>query len=101
MKAVTTGDPLCARKSPATVSTWRRAARFAHSKPCAMTCKLVRRLIMTDPDPGQLRGIKVLVLFGGSHLFGQERANIEVMRTIREAGAKVHFITDKRHAGGE
>ena len=56
---------------------------------------------MTDPDPGQLRGIKVLVLFGGSHLFGQERANIEVMRTIREVGAKVRFITDKRHAGGE
>ena len=56
---------------------------------------------MTGPESGQLHGVRVLVIFGGSHLFGQERANIEVMRAIRENGAQVHFITDQRHAGGE
>src|ERR1700686_4808314 len=56
---------------------------------------------MSGPDPARLRGIKVLAPFGGTHLFGQERANIEVMRTIRDAGAEVRFITDKRYGGGE
>ena len=44
-----------------------------------------------------LRGVRVLVLFGGSHLFGQERANIEVIRTLRTMGAEARFITKSRH----
>jgi len=51
--------------------------------------------------PGDLSGIRVLVLFGGAHFYGQERANIEVMRTLRERGAEIFVITDERHAGGE
>ncbi|HEX8076599.1 MAG TPA: hypothetical protein VF511_02205, partial [Chthoniobacterales bacterium] len=47
-------------------------------------------------DRGPLDGVRVLVLFGGSSLFGQERANIEVMRTLRDSGAAVCFVTSSR-----
>ena len=52
--------------------------------------------VTNGADETDLRGTRVLVLMGGSHLFGQERANIEVMRTVRELGAEVHFITSSR-----
>lgn len=47
-------------------------------------------------ERGPLGGIRILVLFGGSNLFGQERANIEVMRTLNDAGASVCFVTSSR-----
>jgi glycosyltransferase involved in cell wall biosynthesis len=41
----------------------------------------------------RLDGIRVLVLFGGSDLFGQERANLEVFGSLCELGLKARFIT--------
>ena len=38
------------------------------------------------PNKPGLEQVRVVVLFGGSHLFGQERANLEVMRTLRDVG---------------
>jgi glycosyltransferase involved in cell wall biosynthesis len=43
-----------------------------------------------------LQGLRVLVLFGGSHLYGQERANLEVFRTLAPLGLKARFITSHR-----
>jgi glycosyltransferase involved in cell wall biosynthesis len=48
-----------------------------------------------------LTGVRILALFGGTHLFGQERANLEVMRTAKTMGAEVRLIVDERNAGGE
>lgn len=48
-----------------------------------------------------LGGVRILALFGGAHLFGQERANLEVMRTVNMAGAEVRLIVDERYVGGE
>lgn len=48
-----------------------------------------------------LNGVRILALFAGAHLFGQERANLEVMRTAKTLGAEVRLIVDERHAGGE
>ncbi len=47
------------------------------------------------PASGRLRldGLRVLVLFGGSDLFGQERGNLEVFRSLAELGLKARFIT--------
>jgi glycosyltransferase involved in cell wall biosynthesis len=44
----------------------------------------------------RLDDVRVLVLFGGGELFGQERANIEVFRTLREVGLKARFVTSSR-----
>ena len=41
----------------------------------------------------RLDNVRVLVLFGGSELFGQERANLEVFRSLSEIGIKTRFIT--------
>ncbi len=41
----------------------------------------------------RLNGVRVLVVFGGSGLFGHERANLEVFRNAVELGAKVRFLT--------
>ena len=43
-----------------------------------------------------LDGVRVLVLFGGSELFGQERANLEVFRSLRELGLRTRFITSRK-----
>ncbi|MCI5157709.1 MAG: glycosyltransferase family 1 protein [Candidatus Electrothrix sp. AUS1_2] len=41
--------------------------------------------------------LKILVLFGSIPLYGQERGNIEVLRTLQEsAGAEVLFVTHSR-----
>lgn len=40
--------------------------------------------------------LRVLVLFGGSELFGQERANIEVFRRLSELGLKARFVTSSK-----
>lgn len=53
------------------------------------------------PEASVLGGVRILALFGGAHLFGQERANLEVMRTVNKAGAEVRLIVDERYAGGE
>ena len=52
-------------------------------------------------DSPSLSGIRILALFGGAHLFGQERANLEVMRTVKTMGAEIRLIVDERYAGGE
>jgi glycosyltransferase involved in cell wall biosynthesis len=44
----------------------------------------------------RLDGVRVLVLFGGSELFGQERANIEVFRSLAGRGLKSRFITSSK-----
>jgi len=44
----------------------------------------------------RLDGFRVLVLFGGSELFGQERANIEVFRNLAELGLKARFVTSSK-----
>jgi glycosyltransferase involved in cell wall biosynthesis len=44
----------------------------------------------------QLDGVRVLVLFGGSHLYGQERANLEVFRSLAPLGLKARFLTSNR-----
>lgn len=46
-----------------------------------------------EPD---LRAIRVLVLFGGSDLFGQERANIEVFEAMAALGLKARFVIHGR-----
>ena len=47
------------------------------------------------PKP-DLRGVRVLVLFGGAYLFGQERANLEVFRSLAELGLEARFITHRK-----
>lgn len=47
----------------------------------------------------RLDGVRVLALFGGTKLFGQERANLEVFRNLAAMGAAVRVITTSR--GGE
>jgi glycosyltransferase involved in cell wall biosynthesis len=44
----------------------------------------------------RLDGMRVLVLFGGSEWFGQERANLEVFRQLSSQGLQVRFITSSR-----
>ncbi|MCL4789863.1 MAG: glycosyltransferase family 4 protein [Verrucomicrobia bacterium] len=44
----------------------------------------------------RLDGVRVLVLFGGSDLFGQERANIEVFRSLAPLGLKAKFIISSK-----
>jgi glycosyltransferase involved in cell wall biosynthesis len=44
----------------------------------------------------RLDDIRVLVLFGGSELFGQERANLEVFRALSEEGLKARFVTSSK-----
>ena len=41
----------------------------------------------------RLDGMRVLVLFGGTDWFGQERANLEVFRCLRELGLQARFVT--------
>jgi glycosyltransferase involved in cell wall biosynthesis len=53
----------------------------------------------TDAPTHRLDGVRVLALFGGTKLFGQERANIEVFRNLADMGAAVRVITTSR--GGE
>jgi glycosyltransferase involved in cell wall biosynthesis len=55
----------------------------------------------TSSEAAPLKGVRILALFGGAHLFGQERANLEVMRTVTDAGAELRVIVDERYAEGE
>jgi glycosyltransferase involved in cell wall biosynthesis len=48
---------------------------------------------------GRLEGARVLVLFGGSNLLGQERANIEVFDALGELGLKARFVVHRRFGG--
>ena len=48
-----------------------------------------------------LEEIRVLALFTGTHLFGHERANIEVFRTLKECGLKSRFLVDRRWSSRE
>jgi glycosyltransferase involved in cell wall biosynthesis len=61
----------------------------------------VDRSGIAQPTTSQLRldGVRVLVLFGGSELFGQERANLEVFRSLSELGLKARFITSDKWGG--
>jgi glycosyltransferase involved in cell wall biosynthesis len=43
-----------------------------------------------------LENIRVLVLFGGSELFGHERATIEIFRNLSQLGLKVRFVISSR-----
>jgi glycosyltransferase involved in cell wall biosynthesis len=43
-----------------------------------------------------LEGCRVLVLFGGDKVYGQERANLEVFRRMRELGLETRFVTSSR-----
>jgi glycosyltransferase involved in cell wall biosynthesis len=57
---------------------------------------------MANPaEPFPLRDFRVLVLFTGSRLFGHERANIEVFRTLKELGLNSRFIVDRRWSRAE
>src|SRR3979411_2557825 len=47
-------------------------------------------------DPQLLAGVRVLVLFGGGRLFGQERGNLEVFRNLTQLGLRARFITSSR-----
>lgn len=51
--------------------------------------------------PPRLDGVRVLVLFGGTRLFGQERGNIEAWRNLAAMGAKVRVITTSRADASE
>lgn len=55
----------------------------------------------TSSEAAPLKGVRILALFGGAHLFGQERANLEVMRTVVDAGAELRIIVDERYSEGE
>src|SRR6188508_2589998 len=44
----------------------------------------------------QLAHCRVLVLFGGIPLHGQERGNLEVFRALQELGLKARFITHRQ-----
>jgi glycosyltransferase involved in cell wall biosynthesis len=52
------------------------------------------------PKP-DLRGVRALVLFGGAQLLGQERANLEVFRTLAGFGLEARFITHRKRGGDE
>ena len=44
----------------------------------------------------RLDGVRVLVVFGGTEMLGQERANLEVFRNLAELGLKARFITSSK-----
>lgn len=46
-------------------------------------------------DGARRSGDRVVVVFGGGRLFGQERANLEVIDAVVAAGASVHLIVSK------
>ena len=48
-----------------------------------------------------LDGMRVLILLGGSELFGSERANIEVFRNLKEMGLQARFITNSKYGKPE
>jgi len=54
-----------------------------------------------SPPLPRLDGVRVLALFGGERLFGQERANIEVFRNMEQLGLKVRFVTSSKWGHGE
>lgn len=45
--------------------------------------------------------VRVLALFGGNRLFGQERGNIEALRNMAAMGAKVRVVTTSRGNASE
>jgi glycosyltransferase involved in cell wall biosynthesis len=49
----------------------------------------------------RLDNVRVLVLFGGTRLFGQERGNIEALRNLAAMGAKVRVVTTSRDNASE
>lgn len=50
----------------------------------------------TQQELPRLDHVRVLVLFGGERLFGQERATINVFRVLAAQGVKARFITSSR-----
>lgn len=60
-------------------------------------------LCVTNPPTSAplLDDVRVLVLFGGGRLFGQERGNLEVFRQLAKLGLRARFITSGRfgHSG--
>jgi glycosyltransferase involved in cell wall biosynthesis len=44
-----------------------------------------------------MRQLRILVLFGTIPLHGQERANIQVMKSLSEAGAEILFLTNDEY----
>jgi glycosyltransferase involved in cell wall biosynthesis len=48
-----------------------------------------------------LDDVRVLALFGGNRLFGQERGNIEALRNMAAMGAKVRVVTTSRGIASE
>ena len=58
---------------------------------------------MTDLQASspRLDNLRVLALFGGTRLFGQERGNIEALRNLAALGAKVRVITTSRGNASE
>ncbi|MFM2294049.1 MAG: hypothetical protein RLZZ350_462 [Verrucomicrobiota bacterium] len=49
----------------------------------------------------RLDGVRVLVLLAGAELFGAERANIEVFRSLREVGLQARLLTSKKFGGAQ
>jgi len=49
----------------------------------------------------RLDGVRILALFGGTKLFGQERANLEVFRNLAALGAQVRVVTTSRSGENE
>lgn len=50
-----------------------------------------------EASSAPLAGSRVLTLFGGTGVFGHERANLEVMRVVRELGGKVRFVVGRTY----
>jgi glycosyltransferase involved in cell wall biosynthesis len=49
-----------------------------------------------SPSAPDLRDVRTLVLFGGSVVYGQERANLAVMKAMADLGMHVRFVTNAR-----
>ncbi|MBD2193881.1 MULTISPECIES: glycosyltransferase family 4 protein [Calothrix] len=61
-----------------------------------MDLRQIVNLNSTENQQLCLDKIRVLVLLGGSELFGHERATIEIFRTLSEIGLKVRFVISSR-----
>src|SRR6478672_5695213 len=99
-----------AQRNPATIGVracWQRLSDTARTRQQPRLWRLLlaslgdRMAQGSDttelPNRPPLEQVRLVVLFGGSHLFGQERANLEVMRTLRDSGAAVHFLINDRY----
>ena len=55
----------------------------------------------TKDNSKPLAGVRVLVLFAGAELFGAERANLEVFRSLKELGLQARFLTHQKFGAAQ